>query len=122
MNNNRSDQTIFSQIINHTIPADIIYQDKFITAFKDIHPKAPVHIIIVPNICIPTLNDIQIQDEPLIGRLITVAAKIAKNQKIADKGYRLIMNCNEHGGQEISHIHLHLLGGCMLGPIIYNLE
>ncbi|WWP00188.1 MAG: HIT domain-containing protein [Candidatus Dasytiphilus stammeri] len=116
--NNRSDQTIFSKIIDHTIPSDIIYQDKLITAFQDIHPKAPVHIIIVPNICIPTLNDLDIEDESLIGRLIIVATKIAKNLKIADKGYRLIMNCNEDGGQEIYHIHLHLLGGCMLGPII----
>ncbi|WWO99651.1 MAG: HIT domain-containing protein [Candidatus Dasytiphilus stammeri] len=118
MNNKRSNKTIFNKIINHTIPADIIYQDELVTAFKDIHPQAPTHIIIVPNICIPTLNDLTIQDEPLIGRLVTVAIKIAKQQKIAHNGYRLIMNCNQHGGQEIYHIHLHLLGGCLLGPII----
>ncbi|WWO95230.1 MAG: HIT domain-containing protein [Candidatus Dasytiphilus stammeri] len=118
MNKKQLDQTIFSQIINHTISADIIYQDKLVTAFKDIHPKAPIHIIIVPNICIPTLNDIKRQDEPLLGRLISVATTIAKNEKIADQGYRLIMNCNQHGGQEIYHLHLHLLGGCMLGPIL----
>ncbi|WWO98625.1 MAG: HIT domain-containing protein [Candidatus Dasytiphilus stammeri] len=114
----RSDATIFSKIIKHEIQADIIYQDKLVTAFRDIFPKAPVHIIVVPNVCIPTLNDIQIKDEPIIGRLVTVAAKIAKDEKIADQGYRLIMNCNQHGGQEIYHIHLHLIGGCMLGPII----
>ncbi|AKC60557.1 HIT domain-containing protein [Blochmannia endosymbiont of Camponotus (Colobopsis) obliquus] len=110
--------TIFSKIITHKIPADIVYQDKYITAFKDIMPKAPVHILIVPNIIIPTVNDVKMCHEPILGKLFTVAAKIAKQHGIHENGYRLIINCNHHAGQEIFHFHMHLLGGKYLGPLI----
>lgn len=113
-----AEETIFSKIIRKEIPAEIVYQDELVTAFRDIFPQAPVHILIVPNILIPTVNDVTAKDEATLGRMITVAAKIAKEQGIADDGYRLIMNCNQHGGQEVYHIHMHLLGGKALGPML----
>ncbi len=113
-----AEETIFSKIIRREIPADIVYQDALVTAFRDIHPQAPTHILIVPNKLIPTINDVTVDDEPTLGRLFTVAAKIAKEAGIAEDGYRLIVNCNTHGGQEVFHIHLHLLGGRPLGPML----
>ncbi len=112
--------TIFERIIRGELPADIVYRDDRVTAFRDIHPKAPVHILIVPNKPIPTLNDITEEDEPLIGHLFFVAKEIANKEGIAEDGYRLIINCNRHGGQEIYHLHLHLLGGKPLGPMVCN--
>ncbi len=111
-------ETIFSKIIRREIPADILYQDDLVTAFRDINPQAPSHILIIPNKLIPTANDVTLEDEPILGRLFTVAAKIAKEEGIADDGYRLIMNCNTHAGQEVYHIHLHVLGGRPLGPML----
>lgn len=113
-----SEETIFSKIIRREIPADIIYQDDLVTAFRDINPQAPTHILIIPNKLIPTANDVTTEDEIALGRLFTAAAKIAKDAGIAEDGYRLIMNCNTHGGQEVYHIHLHLLGGRPLGPML----
>lgn len=113
-----AEETIFSKIIRREIPADIVYQDALVTAFRDIHPQAPTHILIIPNTLIPTVNDVTADDEMVLGRLFTVAAKIAKEAGIAEDGYRLIMNCNAHGGQEVYHIHLHLLGGKALGPML----
>ncbi len=113
-----ADETIFSKIIRKEIPADIIYQDELVTAFNDINPQAPTHILIVPNILIPTVNDTNKEHEQALGRMITVAAKLAKQQDIAEDGYRLIINCNKHGGQEVYHIHMHLLGGKPLGPML----
>lgn len=113
-----ADETIFSKIIRKEIPANIVYQDEHITAFRDINPQAPTHILIVPNKLIPTVNDITPEDEPILGRLLTVAAKLAKQEGIAEDGYRLIMNCNKHGGQEVFHIHMHLLGGRALGRML----
>ncbi|QOI11054.1 HIT domain-containing protein [Blochmannia endosymbiont of Colobopsis nipponica] len=113
-----NNDTIFDKIIQHKITADILYQDKFITAFHDIHPKAPVHVLIVPNISIPTVNDVKIHQEFILGKLFTVAAKIAKKNGIHESGYRLIVNCNHHAGQEIFYFHMHLLGGRFLGPLI----
>ncbi|AKC32126.1 purine nucleoside phosphoramidase [Candidatus Pantoea carbekii] len=110
-------ETIFSKIIRREIYADIIYQDNLVTAFRDIAPKTPTHVLIVPNILIPTINDVQITHEQELGRMIIVAAKVAKKEGIAEDGYRLIINCNDHGGQEIYHIHMHLIGGQRLGPI-----
>lgn len=112
------EETIFSKIIRREIPADIIYQDDLVTAFRDINPQAPTHILIIPNKLIPTANDVTTEDEIALGRLFIVAAKIAKDAGIAEDGYRLIMNCNAHGGQEVYHIHLHLLGGHPLGPML----
>ncbi|MBI5669004.1 MAG: HIT domain-containing protein [Chloroflexi bacterium] len=110
--------TIFSKIIARQAPAEIVYQDEWVTAFKDIHPAAPVHILIVPNKEIPTVNDVTPEDEPMLGRLFTVARKVAEQMGIASSGYRLIVNCNHDGGQEIYHLHMHLLGGRRLGPML----
>ncbi|AJA44702.1 HIT domain-containing protein [Frischella perrara] len=111
-------ETIFSKIIRREIPSDIIYQDDSVTAFRDISPQAPVHILIIPNKIIPTVNDIGEDDEKVLGHLFTVAAKLAKQEGIDESGYRLIMNCNKDGGQEVYHLHMHLLGGKQLGKLI----
>jgi histidine triad (HIT) family protein len=113
-----AEETIFSKIIRKEIPTDILYQDDLVTAFRDISPRAPTHILIVPNKLIPTVNDVEEEDEIVMGRLFTVAKKLAKQEGIAADGYRLIVNCNTHGGQEVFHIHMHLLGGKPLGPLL----
>lgn len=110
--------TIFSKIVQGEIPADIVYQDDQVTAFKDIQPQAPVHILIIPNKEIPTVNDLTTDDEQLVGHLFTVAAKIAREQGVAQDGYRLMVNCNGHGGQVVFHLHMHLFGGRPLGPML----
>ncbi len=111
-------ETIFSKIIRREIPADIVYQDELVTAFRDISPQAPTHILIIPNKLIPTANDVTAEDELALGRLFTVAAKLAQQAGIAEDGYRLLVNCNRHGGQEVFHLHMHLLGGRPLGPML----
>lgn len=113
-----TEETIFSKIIRREIPADVVYQDDLVTAFRDISPQAPTHILIVPNVLIPTVNDVTVEHEAALGRMITVAAKIAGQEGIAEDGYRLIVNCNRHGGQEVYHIHMHLVGGRVLGPLL----
>lgn len=110
--------TLFTKIIEGEIPADIVYQDDLVTAFRDINPAAPTHILIVPNKEIPTVNDLEEADEQVAGRLLLVAKKLAAQEGIAENGYRLIVNCNKHGGQEVFHLHLHLIGGRSLGPMI----
>lgn len=113
-----AEETIFSKIIRKEIPAQILYQDDLVTAFRDISPKAPTHILIVPNVLIPTVNDVEPEHEAALGRLFTVARKLAAEAGIAEDGYRLVMNCNRHGGQEVYHIHMHLLGGKSLGALV----
>ena len=113
-----AEETIFSKIIRREIPSDIIYQDELVTAFRDIHPQAPTHILIVPNRQIATVNDVQPEDEATLGRLFTVAARLAKEAGIDESGYRLIVNCNRDGGQDVFHLHMHLLGGRRLGPLV----
>jgi len=103
--------TIFTKIINKEIPAKIEYEDDDVLAFADINPQAPVHILIIPKKPIPTLNDLQANDEELTGKIILVAKKLAAEKGIAESGYRLVFNCNRDGGQEVYHIHCHLLGG-----------
>jgi histidine triad (HIT) family protein len=110
--------TIFSKIIAKEIPADIVYEDDLVLAFRDIAPQAPVHILIIPKKEIPTANDVEAADEAVLGRLFTVAARIARDEGIARAGYRLIVNCNEDGGQEVFHLHMHILGGRSLGPML----
>ncbi|KAA8983448.1 MULTISPECIES: histidine triad nucleotide-binding protein [Gammaproteobacteria] len=108
-------ESIFSRIINREIPADIVHEDDQCLAFRDINPQAPVHILIIPKKAIPTVNDITEEDEKTVGHLYTVAARIAKEEGIDGDGFRTVMNCNEHGGQSVYHIHLHLIGGKALG-------
>ncbi len=112
------EETIFSKIIRKEMDADIVYEDGEVTAFRDINPKAPTHILIVPNKIIPTVNDVTAEDEQVLGKLMTVAAKLAQQAGIAESGYRLIVNCNRDGGQEVYHLHMHLLGGRALGPMV----
>ncbi len=111
-------ETIFSKIIRREIPSNIVYQDNLVTAFRDIHPQAPTHILIVPNKLIPTVNDVTADDELALGRMFTVAAKLAQEEGIDANGYRLIVNCNRDGGQEIFHMHMHLLGGRRIGRMV----
>ena len=110
--------TIFAKIISGEIPAKLVYQDELVTAFRDIHPRASTHILIVPNKAIATVNDITPEDEPTMGRMLYVAKLLAEQEGIAANGYRLIINCNQHGGQEVYHLHLHLIGGRPLGAMI----
>lgn len=112
--------TLFAKIVRGEIPSKQVYQDELVTAFWDINPAAPVHILIVPNKVIPTANDVTAEDEQALGRMFTVAAKIAAEQGIAENGYRLIVNCNKHGGQEVYHLHMHLVGGRPLGPMLMH--
>lgn len=102
---------LFCKIIKGDIPGNIVYRDEQATAFRDINPAAPTHILIVPNQHIDSVNMLILDDEPLIGHLFTVAKNIAAQEGIADGGYRLIMNTNADAGQTVFHIHLHLLGG-----------
>ncbi|XKM12519.1 HIT domain-containing protein [Orbaceae bacterium ac157xtp] len=111
-------ETLFSKIIRHEIPADILYQDDKVTAFRDISPQAPSHVLIIPNKIIPTTNDVSVEDEQVLGHLFVVAAKIAKQEGIDESGYRLIVNCNKDAGQEVFHLHMHLLGGKSLGKLV----
>ena len=102
--------SIFTKIINREIPADIVYEDDVVIAFRD--------IVFVPKKEIPTINDIQKEDEALIGYIYSVIAKQAKELGLAEKGYRVVSNCNEYGGQTVFHIHFHLLGGEPLGTMV----
>jgi len=104
-------ETIFSKIIRREIPADIVYEDEQVLAFRDIHPQAPVHVLFIPKQPVPTLNDATPAHAELLGRLMLAAAGWAKSQGFADDGYRVVMNCNRDGGQTVFHIHLHLLAG-----------
>ena len=104
---------LFEKIIAKEIPSDMLYQDDYVTAFRDINPQAPIHILIIPNKNIPTVNAVAVEDEALLGKLFLVAKKLA-----AEEGYRLIVNCNEFGGQDVFHLHMHLLGGRKLGRML----
>lgn len=102
---------IFCQIIDGRLPADILYQDDEVIAFRDIHPVAPTHILIIPKRHIATANEFSAQDEQTLGRLMSTASKLAKELGIDQNGYRMVMNCNRDGGQTVFHVHLHLLAG-----------
>ena len=110
--------TIFSRIVRKEIPADIVYQDDLVTAFRDIAPAAPTHVLVVPNRIIASAREVSGTDEPVLGRMFSVAAQIAREQGIAETGYRLIVNCGEDGCQEVYHLHMHLIGGRPLGPML----
>jgi histidine triad (HIT) family protein len=113
-----AEETIFSKIIRQEIPTPLLYQDELVTAFRDITPQTNTHVLIIPNKLIPTINDVTEDDELTLGRMITVAKNIAVQEGIADDGYRLIINCKNHGGQEVYHIHMHLVGGQPLGKML----
>ena len=109
---------LFCKIINGEIPSEKVYEDEEILAFKDINPVAPVHILVIPKKHISSLNEIEPEDQMLIGKIFTVIKKIAKEQGFAENGYRVIANCGEDGGQEVKHLHFHILGGKKLGTKI----
>jgi histidine triad (HIT) family protein len=102
---------IFCKIIEKKIPSKIVYEDERALAFQDINPQAPVHTLVIPKKHIPTLLDIKDEDGSLIAHLVKIANKIAKDKGIAERGFRLVTNCNPESGQTVYHIHLHVLGG-----------
>ncbi len=103
-------ETIFSKIIRREIPADIVYEDDSAIAFKDIHPQAPVHILVIPKQVIKSLADVTSQNQDLMGHLLITAQQVALKAGLSD-GYRLVINTGDDGGQTVSHLHLHILGG-----------
>lgn len=102
---------IFCQIVAGEIPSDIVYQDEEVFAFRDIKPQAPVHILVIPKKHIPSLDQLTEDELPLIAHMVAVANQLAKKEGVAQKGYRLAISCGEEGGQVVSHLHMHLLGG-----------
>jgi histidine triad (HIT) family protein len=110
-------ETIFSKIIRHELPADIVYEDDCILAFRDINPQAPVHVLVIPKVEVATANDIRPEQAELIGKMVLAAQKIAADEGIDEDGYRLVINCNGHGCQEVFHLHLHLIGGRQLNGL-----
>lgn len=110
--------TIFGKIIRGEIDVDLAYKDDLVTAFRDVNPQAPTHLLIVPNEAIPSVADVEAHHEAALGRLFTVARKLAEEEGVAEDGYRLMVNTRKHGGQEVFHLHMHLLGGRPLGPML----
>ncbi|MCL4476530.1 MAG: histidine triad nucleotide-binding protein [Nitrospirae bacterium] len=102
---------IFCKIIEKKIPSKVVYEDEHSLVFEDINPQAPVHALVIPKKHIPTLLDITEEDNPLIAHLVKVANKIARDKGIAERGFRIVTNCNPESGQTVYHIHLHVLGG-----------
>jgi histidine triad (HIT) family protein len=102
---------IFCQIVSGKIPSDTVYQNEGVVAFRDIKPQAPVHIIIIPKRHIPSLTHLSEADSSLVGRMVAIANQIAKEEGVAQNGYRLVINCGKEGGQLVPHLHMHLLGG-----------
>jgi histidine triad (HIT) family protein len=106
-----SEECLFCRIAAGEIPSDIVYQDEEFLAFRDINPLAPTHILVIPRKHISSLAQLAGQQQELMGRLIILATRLAEKEGIADRGYRLVMNCGAEGGQVVGHLHLHLLGG-----------
>lgn len=106
---------IFCKIASGDIPGDIVYQDDDVLAFRDLNPQAPTHVLVIPRKHIATTNDIQPEDAELIGKMYLAAKQIARDEGIAESGYRCVLNCNREAGQTVFHIHLHILGGRAMG-------
>jgi histidine triad (HIT) family protein len=111
---------IFCKIINKEIPSQVVYEDEDILAFKDIHPVAPVHILIIPKKHIESVNDILDEDTEVIGKIFVVMKTLASQLGVAESGYRVVTNIGADGGQEVGHLHFHLIGGKRLGNKIVN--
>lgn len=103
--------TLFDRILRREIPADIVYEDEDVLAFRDINPQAPVHVLFIPKRPVATLNDLADADAPMLGRMLLAAARYARQAGLAEDGYRFVINCNRDGGQTVYYLHLHLLGG-----------
>jgi len=102
---------LFLKIVGREIPADVVFENEDVLAFRDVNPKAPFHVLIIPKTRIATINEIQDQDEALVGKLFTAARDIAAEEGFSEEGYRVVMNCNAAAGQTVFHIHLHMLAG-----------
>jgi len=113
---------IFCKIINKEIPTEFLYEDDLSVAFRDIHPIAPVHVLVIPKKHIASVTELKNEDEPIVGRLIMAAKKIAEDLGVSEKGYKLLFRVGEDGGQEVGHVHLHLIGGARLSEDIHPLE
>ncbi len=105
---------VFCQIVSKKIPSDIVYQDGEVLAFRDINPQAPVHLLVIPKKHIASLAELAEEELPLMGRMVSVASKLAEREGVSESGYRLVINCGREGGQLVPHLHLHLLGGRQL--------
>jgi histidine triad (HIT) family protein len=110
--------TIFGKIVRGEIEADVVYRDELVTAFRDINPQAPTHVLIVPNDPVATVADVEPRHEAALGRMFTAARRIAEEEGIAADGFRLIVNTRDHAGQEVYHLHMHVLGGRPLGRML----
>lgn len=106
---------LFCRIINQEIPADLVHEDELVVAFRDIQPQAPVHVLIIPRRHIENLEAAGANDEPLLGHIAVVAAQLARQERIAESGYRLVANVGPDAGESVNHLHFHLLGGRRLG-------
>lgn len=106
---------VFCKIINKEIPSNVVYEDDEILAFEDIHPLTPVHILVIPKKHISSLNEINGENVDIISKIYLVINKIAEMKNVRDKGFRIVVNCGEEGGQEVQHLHFHILAGKKLG-------
>jgi len=111
----RSTDCLFCKILDGEIPADIVFESDDAIGFRDVNPQAPTHVLIIPRQHIATINDLEDGDDAIVGKLFLAAQQVAKNDGIADDGYRVAMNCNAAAGQTVFHLHLHLLGGRQMG-------
>lgn len=109
---------LFCKIVNKEISSEVVYEDEEILAFKDIHPAAPIHILVIPKKHISSVVELTKEDEKLVGKIYTVINKIARQENFSEKGFRVIVNCGEDGGQEVGHLHFHILAGKKLGAKI----
>jgi len=109
---------IFCKIANKEIPTEMVYEDEYVAAFKDLNPQTPIHVLIIPKKHVETVVDLTEEDELVVGKMFTAARKIAKKYDIEEKGFRLIVNCKEDAGQEVMHLHMHFLAGQKLGTKI----
>ena len=114
------EDNIFLKIIRKEIPADIVYEDDTVLAFRDIHPLAPVHILIIPKKPIESIASLQDEDAGIVGKMFVIARNIAQDLNISEKGYKLLIRVGKDGGQEVPHLHLHLLGGARLTENIHQ--
>lgn len=109
------DDCLFCRIVGGTIPSDTVYQDEIVTAFRDVQPQAPVHVLIVPNVHVASTNDLGGEHDAVMGHLMRITQVVARSEGIAESGYRLIVNTGADAMQSVAHIHIHLLGGRHLG-------
>jgi histidine triad (HIT) family protein len=111
-------ETVFARIARGEVEADVLYRDDLVTAFRDLSPKAPTHVLIIPNEAVPSAADVESRHEAALGRMFTVARQVAEQEGVAEDGFRLIVNTRDYAGQEVYHLHMHLLGGRPLGPML----